>query len=123
VDGAARGRHLPYLLYIPNGSIFFERLEAASGQVSTAVFFIYLMDGVGYTVSAGIYLYKALSHQELTHLLFLKRLAWFLTAVGGFILVFNSVYFTTRLPRAGTRTTVRPEPMSAMPSTIRGAKA
>ncbi|MBN1908164.1 MAG: hypothetical protein JW818_00360 [Pirellulales bacterium] len=85
-----------FLMYVPNGSIFFDRLLASTRYVGTAVFAVYLIDGVGYTGSVTLNLYKALATPDVDWLDFLRVFSYLLALLGLVILAFNSIYFTRK---------------------------
>ena len=89
-----------YLVYIPNGSVFFDRVLASTNYVGTAVFAIYLIDAVGYSGSIAMQLLKDLLFSDVSHVVFLKEFAYFLAVLCTGILVFNSYYFTKKAQAA-----------------------
>ena len=53
-----------YLVYVPFGSVLFDRLIATTGVAATAVFTIYVADALGYTGSVGVQLYRDLAQLQ-----------------------------------------------------------
>ena len=58
------------------------------------------MDAVGYSGSIAMQLLKDLLFSDVSHVDFLKQFAYFLSALGMGILVFNSYYFTKKAQAA-----------------------
>ncbi len=89
-----------YLTYVPFNAVLFERLQASTRFVGTAVFSIYIADALGYTGSVSIQLYKDLAHQEMNRLNFLIGFSYFNSIVGFSLLLISCLYFTLwKLPR------------------------
>lgn len=82
-----------YLVYVANGTVFWDRLIASTGFVGTAVFAVYLTDAVGYSGSVGLQLLKTFFAPEMSHLDFLRVFSYGLTVLGAAIMVFNAAYF------------------------------
>ncbi|HJK95863.1 MAG TPA: DUF5690 family protein, partial [Polyangiaceae bacterium LLY-WYZ-14_1] len=59
-----------YLIYVPYGSVLFDRLVATTGVAATAVFTIMVADALGYTGSIAVQLGKDLLATEQTRLEF-----------------------------------------------------
>jgi hypothetical protein len=59
-----------YLAYVPFGAVLFERLMAGSRLAGTSVFAIQLADGIGYTGSVLVQLYRDCTHGEMDRLSF-----------------------------------------------------
>lgn len=57
-----------YLAYVPLGTVLFERVVAAARFPGTSVFAVQLADGVGYTGSVLLQLYRDLAHLSLIHI-------------------------------------------------------
>ncbi len=85
-----------YLVYVANGTVFYDRLIASTGFAGTAVFAIYLTDAVGYTGSIGLPIFKDLVTPDLSRLDFLRRFAYGLSVLGAVGMVFNAIYFVRR---------------------------
>ena len=68
-----------YLVYVPYGSILFDRLVAASGAAGTAVFAIYLADALGYTGSVLVQLAKDLLGGAMSRLDFFRGFTYLLS--------------------------------------------
>ena len=51
-----------YLAYVPFGTVLFERVVAAARFRGTSVFAVQLADGIGYSGSALVQLYRDLVH-------------------------------------------------------------
>jgi hypothetical protein len=58
------------------------------------------MDAVGYSGSIAMQLLKDLFFSDVSHVVFLKEFAYFLSVLGAVILVFNSYYFTKKAQAA-----------------------
>jgi Family of unknown function (DUF5690) len=84
-----------YLAYVPFGVSLFERLMAGSRMSGTSVFAIQLADGVGYTGSAIIQIYRDLFHGESDRLAFMIPFA-LIVAIAGASLVTISGFFMLR---------------------------
>ncbi|MEM9069080.1 MAG: DUF5690 family protein [Myxococcota bacterium] len=85
-----------YLVYVPYGSILFDRLVATTGAAGTAVFAIYVADALGYTGSVGVQLYKDLAQSEVTRLGFFEAFTYAQGAGGVLLLVLSATYFLRR---------------------------
>lgn len=75
-----------YLAYVPFGVSVFERLMAGSRLSGTSVFAIQLADGVGYTGSAIIQLYRDLIHGHSDRLAFMIPFAQ-IVSIAGVVLI------------------------------------
>ena len=71
-----------YLAYVPFGTILFERVVAAARFPGTSVFAVQLADGVGYTGSVLLQLYRDLAHQDVDRLAFFVPLSLVVAAAG-----------------------------------------
>jgi hypothetical protein len=71
-----------YLAYVPYGAVLFERLMAGSRLAGTSVFAIQLADGIGYTGSVLVQLYRDLFHGDSDRLAFIIPYASIVAVVG-----------------------------------------
>jgi hypothetical protein len=71
-----------YLAYVPLGTVLFERVVAAARFPGTSVFAVQLADGVGYTGSVLLQLYRDLAHSDMDRLAFFVPLS-LAVSVGG----------------------------------------
>lgn len=85
-----------YLVYVPYGSVLFDRLIASTGVAATAVFTIYVADALGYTGSVGIQLYRDLFEAETTRLAFFQTFTYAMSVGAVFLLAGSLVYFLRR---------------------------
>ena len=85
-----------YLAYVPCDTIFYERVIARAGWVSTAVFMTYVMDAFGYTGSVALQLYKNLGAGTISWAKFFIGLSYFLTIAGLIVISINMFYFPYR---------------------------
>lgn len=90
-----------YLVYVPYGSVLFDRLVASTGLVATAVFTIYVADAVGYTGSIGVQLYRDLADSDATRLSFFVTLTYAVSLVGGACLALSCAYFLRKISGRG----------------------
>ncbi|GMQ80269.1 MAG: DUF5690 family protein [Planctomycetia bacterium] len=82
-----------YLVYVPYGSVLFDRLIASTKVAGTAVFAIYLADALGYTGSIGVLLYKNYSHSQLSWLAFMRGFSYVMCGLGIACLISSFLYF------------------------------
>ena len=89
-----------YLVYVPFGSVLFDRLIATTGVAATAVFTIYVADALGYTGSVGVQLYRDLAESDATRLVFFRRFTYLMSVGALALLAFSLAYFLakTRAP-------------------------
>ena len=92
-----------YLVYVPFGSVLFDRLIAVTRVVGTAVFAIYVADAIGYSGSVGIQLYKDLGEPGATRLDFFRRFTYFMSVLGAVLTVSSCVYFISKAKAMGER--------------------
>jgi len=85
-----------YLVYVPFGSVLFDRLIATTGVAATAVFTIYVADALGYTGSVGVQLYRDLAQGDHTRLAFFRTFTLTLGAGGVVLLSASLIYFLRR---------------------------
>ncbi|OWK41744.1 DUF5690 family protein [Fimbriiglobus ruber] len=71
-----------YLAYVPFGVVLFERVMAATRFRGTSVFVVQLADGVGYTGSVAIQLYRDLAHPGVGRLAFFIPLSYAVSIAG-----------------------------------------
>ncbi len=87
-----------YLTYVPMGSMLFDRLIAHTRHAGTAVYAIYLVDGVGYLGSAGVQLYKDIWASTESRLDFFVNYTWGMCLLGVVCLVISCFYFLRQKP-------------------------
>lgn len=85
-----------YLVYVPFGSVLFDRLIASTGVAGTAVFTIYVADALGYTGSVGVQLYRDLASGDATRLAFFHRFTYVMSAMAAVLLAASLVYFLAK---------------------------
>ncbi len=93
-----------FLIYVPFGSVLFDRIIAATRVTATAVFAINLADAIGYTGSVGVQLAKDLTSADMSHLQFFIAFTWLVAALGIVTLIAASLYFTRRAANAPANT-------------------
>lgn len=93
-----------YVCYTPYNAVLFERLIAASHQVGTAGFLIYLADACGYVGSVGLLLYKNFAAPKLDWLAFFTNGAYATSLVSLALVIASAFYFRRRLSRDLPRT-------------------
>ncbi|MFN7020996.1 MAG: DUF5690 family protein [Phycisphaerales bacterium] len=96
-----------YLVYVPYGSILFDRLMASTRMAGTAVFAIYIADAIGYTGSVVVQLYKDLFAGQESRLEFFRSFTYLTSIVAVVLLTGGLVYimrFTARPAPAGLST-------------------
>ncbi len=71
-----------YMAYTPFNGMLFDRLIAATGQVGTAGFLIYVADSCGYVGSVSLLLARNFAHLELAWSGFLAGAAYGTCVVG-----------------------------------------
>lgn len=71
-----------YLAYVPLGTVLFERVVAAARFAGTSVFAVQLADGVGYSGSVLLQLYRDLAHSDVDRLSFFVPLSLAVSAAG-----------------------------------------
>lgn len=82
-----------YLIYVPYGSILFDRLVAVTGVAGTAVFAIYVADALGYTGSVGVQLYKDFAQSDVSRAAFFRTFTLAQAAIGIVLLAASGTYF------------------------------
>ncbi|MFC4992462.1 DUF5690 family protein [Rubritalea tangerina] len=82
-----------YLTYVPFGSVLFDQIIASTRFVGTAVFAIYLCDGVGYIGTVGLYFVGDLLFGEMNKLEFFHHFTHLLTVGGLLCLCGSYLYF------------------------------
>jgi MFS family permease len=85
-----------FLGYVPYGCVLFDRTIAALGTVATAVFLIYVSDGVAYGGSVLVNLYKALGQADLPYLDFFRAFSYATAVVTAVCFTISGVYFLRR---------------------------
>lgn len=89
-----------YLGYVPYGCVLFDRTIAALGIVATAVFLIYVSDGVAYSGSVAIVLYKTLGQAAVSKLQFFRYFSYSTSIVCTVFFSVSGVYFLRRARHA-----------------------
>jgi hypothetical protein len=90
-----------YAAYTPFNTVLFERLVAASGQVATAGFLIYVADAAGYVGSIGLLLAKNFANIQLAWVPFFIQSAYAVGLIGFIGICASAIYFRKRLARSG----------------------
>jgi len=85
-----------YLGYVPYGCVLFDRTIAALGVVATAVFLIYVSDGVAYGGAVGVVLYKNLAQSGVPYLQFFRVFSYTTSIVGTVCFAIAGLYFLRR---------------------------
>jgi hypothetical protein len=86
-----------YAAYTPFNTVLFDRLVAASGQLATAGFLIYLADAAGYVGSVGLLLAKNFATMQLDWVPFFKLAAYSVASIGTMGMICSGVYFARQL--------------------------
>jgi hypothetical protein len=86
-----------YFAYTPFNAMLFDRLIAATRQIATAAFLIYVADAAGYVGSVGLMLYRNFGAADLDWLAFFTLGAYVASATGLVLTLASAVYFTRRL--------------------------
>jgi len=89
-----------YMCYAPYNAVLFERLIAASRQVGTAGFLIYLADTFGYVGSIALLLVKNFATVQLDWLTFFIHGAYACSVVSLALVGACAIYFQRRLPKS-----------------------
>ena len=97
-----------YLVYVPYNSMLFDRLIAASGQIATAGFLIYVADAFGYLGSVGVMLFKNFGKPDLSWLEFFNDFSYVTAAIGTVTFGISIVYFAARLKRGDASVPTQP---------------
>ena len=84
------------LAYVPYGAILFERMVSATRFVGTSVFAIQFADGIGYTGSVLIQIYRDLLHGSQDRLTFFVPFS-FALSIGGAVLMVISALLIVRI--------------------------
>lgn len=92
-----------YLVYVPYGSVLFDRLIASTGAAATAVFTIYVADALGYTGSVGVQLYRDLAAGDATRLVFFRGFTYVMSFGAVLLLAGSLVYFMRKTASAAPR--------------------
>jgi len=87
-----------FVCYTPYNAVLFERLIAASRQIGTAGFLIYLADTFGYCGSIALLLFKNFAAVELDWLAFFVQGAYVSSVVSVLLVITSALYFRARLP-------------------------
>lgn len=86
-----------YLVYVPFGSILFDRIVASTRHPGNAVFAIMVFDGVGYSAAVIAMLVKDLFADNASHLEFFMWLTMAMTIIGTVCLVMAWIWFGRRV--------------------------
>ncbi|MBN9119973.1 MAG: hypothetical protein J0I06_12560 [Planctomycetes bacterium] len=86
-----------YLAYVPLGTVLFERVVAAARFPGTSVFAVQLADGIGYTGSVLLQLYRDLVHSDMDRLAFFEPLSLVVAAAGAAATVVGGLSVWRRL--------------------------
>lgn len=86
-----------YLAYTPFNAMLFDRLIAATRQVGTAGFLIYLADASGYLGSVALTLGRNLGSVSMPWLSFFMASAGWVSVIGCVLTIFSAIYFSRKL--------------------------
>ena len=86
-----------YLAYVPFGVGLFERLMAGSRLTGTSVFAVQLADGIGYTGSVLIQIYRDLFHGQADRLAFIIPFAEIVSLSGVVLTIFSGILLIRRI--------------------------
>jgi Family of unknown function (DUF5690) len=86
-----------YSAYTPFNTVLFDRLVAATGQLATAGFLIYLADASGYLGSVALLLAKNFATLNLDWVAFFKLISYIVSVVGTLGMFGSALYFRQRL--------------------------
>ena len=89
-----------YIAYNPINAVLFDRMVAASGQVATAGFLIYVADSSGYLGSVVLLLWRNFGQASLNWLQFFIMGAYATSVVGAVATAGAAIYFRRRLSAA-----------------------
>lgn len=92
-----------YLAYVPFGVGLFERLMAGSRLAGTSVFAIQLADGIGYTGSVLVQLYRDLFHGRMDRLAFILPFAEFVSLTGVCFMIVSGSLIIQRISDCPSR--------------------
>jgi hypothetical protein len=79
-----------YLAYVPYGAVLFERMMAASRLPGTSVFAIQLADGVGYTGSVLVQIFRDLFQGDADRLTFVIPYGYFVSLLGALLMLVSA---------------------------------
>jgi hypothetical protein len=85
-----------YMAYTPFNAMLFDRLVAASGQVATAGFLIYVADSSGYLGSVALVLWRNFGGIDLNWLQFFIQAAYVTSIAGTVLVAASALYFAPR---------------------------
>jgi hypothetical protein len=97
-----------YLGYVPYGCVLFDRTIAALGIVATAVFLIYVSDGVAYPGTVVVMAYKALGQANISKLQFFRYFSYTTSVVCVLGFLITGPYFLRRARHADASAPVEP---------------
>jgi hypothetical protein len=100
-----------YMAYTPFNGMLFDRLIAATGQVGTAGFLIYVADSCGYVGSVSLLLARYFAHLRLDWSGFLAGAAYGTSVIG--VAGVGLAWMLLRLPKAGVEPGTSPSRTSA----------
>jgi len=83
---------------VPYNAVLFERLIAATRQVGTAGFLIYVADTCGYVGSIALLLFKNFSTVQLDWLPFFMQGSYVASAVSMVLVLASALWFRPHLP-------------------------
>jgi Family of unknown function (DUF5690) len=96
-----------YAAYTPFNTVLFDRLVAASGQLATAGFLIYVADAAGYVGSVALLVAKNFATVQLDWVPFFKLAAYGVSIIGSIGMTASAFYFSQRLGVAPSITSSR----------------
>ncbi|SHK09830.1 hypothetical protein SAMN02745181_3254 [Rubritalea squalenifaciens DSM 18772] len=82
-----------YMTYVPFGSVLFDQIIASTRFQGTAVFAIYVCDGVGYVGAVSLYFLRGSLFGDMDKLVFFREFTWLMTMIGVVCLVSSYWYF------------------------------
>lgn len=85
-----------YLVYVPFGSVLFDRLIASTRTLGTAVFAIYVADTVGYVGSISVQVFRDLMTAGMSRLDFICYFSYFLSLGSSLALILACAYFVIK---------------------------
>jgi hypothetical protein len=97
-----------YLGYVPYGCVLFDRTIAALGIVATAVFLIYISDGVAYPGTVVVMAYKALGQANISKLQFFRYFSYTTSIVCVLGFLITGPYFLRRARHVDASSPVEP---------------
>lgn len=89
-----------YMAYVPFGSVLFDQIIASTRFHGTAVFAIYVCDGVGYIGAVSLYFLRGSLFGEMDKLAFFKEFTWVMAILGLVCLIVSYLYFAKKASMA-----------------------